>query len=187
MQLFRKSSLALVASFLTLSLGASAAHAEKGRSSARIAANAKEKPSAIRDEQADAKVVIALTTGDLQKVRGHLLTGIAGMAKHYREQGKKLSAVVVIYGEAYRFFLKDLAGTPFANDTAVKAAQAELRKDLEALSRDFGVRFEVCQAGMNKRGLSTANVYDFVHVTPNALWSVIEWQQRGYSYLSIGG
>lgn len=134
----------------------------------------------------EARVVVALTTGDLDTFEKRVVKGLPALANAYRQQGRQLVPVVVIHGEAYRFFLKDLTNTRYATDAGVKARQAALRASLEKLSKEHGVRFEICAAGMNARQLDTANVYPFIHVVPNAVISLIDWQQQGYAYVPVG-
>lgn len=143
-------------------------------------------PAAEAKLPEEARVVVALTTGDLDTFEKRVVKGLPALANTYREQGRRLVPVVVIHGEAYRFFLKDLTKTRYAGDAAVKARQAELRASLEKLAKEHGVRFEICAAGMKARQLDTANVYPFVHVVPNAVISLIDWQQRGYAFVPVG-
>lgn len=133
----------------------------------------------------EARVVIALTTGDLATFEKRIVKGLPALAAAYREQGRELVPVVVIHGDAYKFFLRDLSSTRYASDGAVKARQPALRKVLEELSAKHGVRFEICRSGMRARDLDPKNVYAFVHVVPNAGIALIDWQQRGYAFLPV--
>ena len=134
---------------------------------------------------ADAKVVIALTSGDPQVLREKLFAAIPMMAANYRAQKRGLRAAIVVHGEAYRFVLKDLRSTPYSDDTATQAAQSEIRGLFEGLVRTYGVRIEVCAHGMKKHGLAQANLYPFVHPVASASIALIDWQQAGHALLTV--
>ena len=133
---------------------------------------------------APAKVVVDLTTGDLPKLKARLLEALPKLKAHYAAQGKALDAVVVVHGEAYRFFLKDLEGTPYASEAGLREAQADLHKRIDAL-RAEGVRFEVCSVGMGRLGLKPEQLQPGVGVAASAVIALIDWQNAGYAYVPV--
>ncbi|MFN3787745.1 MAG: hypothetical protein ACK4SW_05005, partial [Sulfurihydrogenibium azorense] len=63
--------------------------------------------------QDNPKAVINLTTGDLNRFKMYLLSGVANSAEYYKNNLKDLKVVVIIHGDAYKFFIKDLQNSPY--------------------------------------------------------------------------
>lgn len=92
---------------------------------------------------------------------------------------------MIIHGDAYKFFLKDLNNSIYKDDKELRESQVELGKRLKSLSENYSVEFEICQSGMKSRGISTEAIYKFVKPVYSAFSSIIEWQNRGYAYFLI--
>ncbi|KIM11291.1 MAG: hypothetical protein KU37_06530 [Sulfuricurvum sp. PC08-66] len=128
------------------------------------------------------KVVYDLTSGDIKKFETRLLSGIPAMKRHYEAQLKSVEVAVIIHGDAYKFFLKELSGTPYAKDAAFVAKHAELAKRIEALAQSYEVTFAVCSVGTKSRQLDPANFHDVVFI-PSASIGLVEYQSQGFGYL----
>ncbi len=129
------------------------------------------------------KVVIDLRTGDIKKFEAGILKGLSTVIQGYRDKLEDMKVVVVAHGNSYKFFLKDLSKTPYKNDKELLKKHKELKERLETLVKFYGVRFEICEAGMKARGLDIKNLYPFVKPIPTALNGIVEWQEKGYSYM----
>ncbi len=131
------------------------------------------------------KVVIDLKTGDIKKLKIYLLSGLSNMIEYYKNNLTDLKAVVVIHGDAYKFFIKDLKNSPYADDKVLKKEQKELYQRLKTLHQIYGVRFEMCDIGRKARKIPKGSIYPFVHLEYSAGVSLINWQNKGYAYLPI--
>jgi len=130
-------------------------------------------------------VVYSMRTGNLKTFEEKFIKATMALHDHYAKKNEKLISVVVISGEAYRFFLKELDDTPYDEDIALINAQKDVAKALALLSEKYDVRFEVCSLGMKSRKLALSNLYANVHPIYSARSGLIEWQNRGYAYFSI--
>ena len=136
--------------------------------------------------QSDEKrVVFDLTIGDVNRFEQVVLKGTESHATHYAEQLQEYRPVFVIHGESYRFFLKDLKGTPYEGDTELQKRRADLETRLASLVENYGAVFEVCSAGMRKKKLSFENLYPFVTPIFTSSTGLIEWQEKGYAYIMV--
>ncbi len=131
------------------------------------------------------KVVINLTTGDLSKLNTYLLSGLANSAEYYKNQLKELNVVVVIHGDAYKFFIKDLQNSPYKNDKELLEHQKEILSKLEFLVKNYKVKFQMCEAGMKGKKINKETLYNFVELIPNAFIGLVDWQNKGYAYIPI--
>jgi len=132
------------------------------------------------------KVVYNLTTGSVKDFKQKILKGIALNKAYYESNLKELEVAVVIHGEAYKFFLKDLKGTGYENDTALVLEFPELKKRIASLADTYNVSFSVCGVGLKSRKISPNNVVDFVKVIQNASIGLIDKQNEGFAYLNVG-
>jgi len=130
------------------------------------------------------KVVIDLRTGDL-KTFEDLINGIANNIQYYQNKLEDLKVVIVAHGNSYKFFLKDLTNTMYKNDKEVIEKQKILYQRLKNLVEFYGVKIQICEAGMKSRKLKKENLYKFVKPVYTALTGVVEWQNKGYAYMII--
>ena len=135
--------------------------------------------------QDEKKVVVDLKTGDIKKFKFYLLSGLTSMAEYYKNNLEELKAVVVIHGDAYKFFIKDLQNSPYKNDKELKKNQTELGERLKNLSKIYHVRFEMCEIGMKNKKIPKESLYPFVKLSYSAGVSLVDWQNKGYAYLPI--
>lgn len=131
------------------------------------------------------KIIVDLTTGNIDTVKSRFIKGVANTTNHFKQKGSAVETVVIIHGEAYRYFIKDLDSSKYSTEIELHDSQQELRKGFENLTQKYKIRFEVCSVGMKKNQLTSDMFYDFVHVVPSAQISLIEWQNKGYAYLPI--
>ncbi len=129
------------------------------------------------------RAVIDLRIGDVKKFENSVLKGLSFVIQSYRNKLQDLKVVVVAHGDSYKFFLKNLEKTPYRHDAELLKRQKDIKERLENLVKLYGVRFEICEAGMKSRNLEISNLYPFVKPVPTALNAVIEWQERGYHYM----
>jgi len=132
------------------------------------------------------KVVIDLTTGDLHTFESKILKGIVAHKTYYEGKLQELDVAVVIHGNAYKFFVKDPAHSPFKEDKALLSASKDLSKRIAVLADTYDVTFLMCKSGMDKKKLTSKDVYDFVSTVPNAGIGLIDKQNDGYAYLPVG-
>ncbi len=130
-----------------------------------------------------AKVVYDLTTKDLASFELKILNGIVANKAHYEGTLRELDAVVVIHGDAYRFFTKDPIHSQFKDDKALIEAHKTLAKRIESMVKIYDVTFLMCGAGMPKNGLESKDVYSFVKIIPNSTIGLIDKQNEGYAYI----
>jgi len=131
------------------------------------------------------KAVINLTTGDLERFKMYLLSGVANSAEYYKNQLKELNVVVIIHGDAYKFFVKDLENSPYKTDETLRKNQEEISKKLEYLVNNYHVKFQMCEAGMKSKKINPKTLYPFVELIPNAFIGLVDWQNKGYAYIPI--
>lgn len=134
-------------------------------------------------QQPTQKVVVDLTTGDAKTITSHFIKGFTHTLESFKQKGSDVDAVVVIHGDAYRFFVQKLERSPYDNDQELKDRQQEFLTGFKMLVEKYHVRFEVCSEGMKARNLNIDIFYSFVYPVPSAQISLIEWQNRGYAYL----
>ena len=131
------------------------------------------------------KAVINLTTGDIKKFNMYLLSGVSNSAEYYKNQLKDLKVVVVIHGDAYKFFIKDLKNSTYKDDKELIENQKEMESKLKYLAKNYGVRFQICEQGMKSRKIDAKTLYDFVELIPNAFIGLVDWQNEGYAYIPL--
>ena len=129
------------------------------------------------------KVVYDLTTGDISKFKQRILSGIASNKGHYQGKLETLKVAIVIHGDAYKFFIKDLTTSPYAKDKKLSAVQADLRKRLRSLADYYEVEFLMCHSGVKHYKIKESNLYSFVKLTPNASIGLIDKQNEGFAYI----
>ena len=132
-----------------------------------------------------AKVVYDLSSGDSKKIEKHLLKSLNAVAMHYKKEKKEFKAMVVISGDAYKYFVNDLAKSPYANQDEVSAIQPKFNKLLTMLNNEYDVTFNMCSAGMKARKITKNMLYKYVHADVTKSVYLIETQNNGYAYMPI--
>lgn len=136
-------------------------------------------------EEGVKKVVFDLKTGNIETFEKKVLQGIAFHKTHYEGNLEKLDTTVVIHGDAYKFFVKDLKNSPYKNDKKLIAIHDELSKRIASMSSTYEVEFLMCEATMKALKIDKSNVYDFVKLTPNSTIGLIDKQNEHYGYVPI--
>ncbi len=131
------------------------------------------------------KVVFDLTIGDIKGFEQKVLSGIVKNKDYYQSNMQELDVAVVIHGDAYKFFIKDLSNSPYKNDTNLIAIRESFEKRLRSTADNYHVKFYICQAGMNHLKISNDNIYDFVTPVVTSTIGLIDQQNEGYTYVPI--
>ncbi|MDP3301330.1 MAG: DsrE family protein [Sulfuricurvum sp.] len=129
------------------------------------------------------KVVFDLTTGDSKTFEKIILSGIPVQKTHFENKMEELEVAVVIHGEAYRFFVKNLTNTPYKKDTTLSKLQETFLKRLTGSVNTYKVSYFMCESGMKRNKIVKENVYDFVTLVPTSTIGLIEKQNEGYAYI----
>ena len=131
------------------------------------------------------KVVYDLTSGEIKTIKNKLIRSLTAVAKHYESKKEDLDIIVVISGDAYKFFIDDLESSPYANDKEVEEIQITFKSGLETLHTDHGVTFNMCATGMRARKIEKKSLYKFVNAEMMKSVYLINAQNDGYAYLPI--
>ncbi len=129
------------------------------------------------------RVVIDLRTGDINKFENSVLKGLSYVIQLYRDKLEDMKVVVIAHGDSYRFFLRELKNTPYESDKELVKRKKDIEERLKNLVKFYGVKFEICEAGMKARNIDVKNLYRFVKPIPTALNGIVEWQEKGYRYM----
>ncbi|MEW5832230.1 MAG: DsrE family protein [Campylobacterota bacterium] len=131
------------------------------------------------------KFVVDLTTGETPTLMTRFFGGVPGTADHFVAQGDRVEIAVVIHGEAYKYFVRNLENTQYGVDEKLAADQESILQRLEAMRKKYNITFEVCQSGMHRKGILTEDLYPFVRPIPSAMIGLVKWQNEGYSYIPV--
>lgn len=133
----------------------------------------------------EAKAVYDLTTGDRAKIEKELIQSIKKVSEYYKGENTKFKTIVVISGDAYKYFIDNLADSPYSKDTNAIDAKPKFESVFKELNDTYHVTFDMCSAGMKSRKIKPETLYTFVH--SNAIKNVylIDAQNRGYAYIPV--
>lgn len=131
------------------------------------------------------KVVYDLASGDLKTFERNVLSGSVKSINYYESNMQELNIAVVIHGDAYKFFVKDLSKSQYKENNELIAVQESFEKRLRSLATTYKVKFYVCQAGLNHLKIPMANIYDFVIPVETATTGLIDRQSEGYAYVPV--
>ncbi|MDD5159055.1 MAG: DsrE family protein [Sulfuricurvum sp.] len=130
-------------------------------------------------------VVFDLKTGDIGTFEKKVLQGIAFEKSYYEGKLEKLDVAVVVHGDAYKFFVKDLKNSPYKDDKKLAAEHDQLAKRLATMADTYEVEFLMCEATMRALKIDKSNVYDYVKLTPNSTIGLIDKQNEHFAYIPI--
>ena len=133
-----------------------------------------------------AKVVFDLTTSKIKTFEKHIIKGLVYNKTQFENSLRELEAAVVIHGEAYRFFVKDLSQTPYKGDKELLAVHNELKKRIRSMHETYEVEFYICEVGLISRKIELSNVLEFVKIVPSSTFSLVNRQNEGFAYLPVG-
>jgi len=131
------------------------------------------------------KIVVDLTSGNIKTFQSRFLSGVPGMIRYFKTKNDTVDVVVIIHGDAYKFFVQNLGNTQYKSDKELATAQEELRLRLDNFHKEYPVTFEICSVGMKKRKILPGDLYKFATPIPSAMVGLAVWQNRGYAYLPI--
>jgi len=121
---------------------------------------------------AEHKAVIDVTTGDLERFEQKVIKGSTAFKNYFEGNFKEIDIVVVIHGDAYKFFYK-------------KNKKPLLSQRIRSLATTYDITFLMCEAGMKKLHLKKSDVLDVVAFIPNAGIGLITKQNSGYAYIPV--
>lgn len=131
------------------------------------------------------KVVYDLTTGDAEKIEKYLIDSVDAVAKHYKKENKELKVIVVISGDAYKYFVNDLKASPYASDKDALRVKEKFSHRLQNLNDTHGVTFNMCSSGMKARKIVKSTLYKYVNADAMKSIYLINAQNDGYAYMPI--
>lgn len=131
------------------------------------------------------KVVYDLSTGNINIFEKKVLSGISFHKSYYQSKLEDLEVAVVIHGDAYKFFIKDLSKSQYENDKTLKEKHKNFLKRIEILSSIYDVEFLICASGIKRLKIEKANIYDFVKITTTSTIALIDKQTDNYQYIPI--
>jgi intracellular sulfur oxidation DsrE/DsrF family protein len=131
------------------------------------------------------KFLVDLTTGDMETFTTRFLAGVPGTTDYFAKAGDTVEIAVVIHGDAYRFFVANLENTRYWADEQLANEHEAIQKRLAEIRKNYAVTLEMCQVGMNKRGILSADIYPFVTPIKSAMTGLITWQNNGFAYIPI--
>ena len=111
----------------------------------------------------------------LQNINNHLSV--------YDFDTLKVKIVIVAHGAGIKFFLHDLSGTPWQEETI----DADIYKRFVRLTK-FGVEAYLCQITYERLNIDLARTRSekFLRFVPSGVATVAELQAKGFGYLKIG-
>jgi len=131
------------------------------------------------------KLVLDLTTSDVIKFERTILKGISKNKANYESRFKELEVAVIIHGGAYKFFIKDLKSSQYKDDKKLLKLSKEFATRIKSLHDTYDVKFLMCKAGMDSRGIKKEDLFEFVELTPNAMMGLIDTQNNGSAYMPV--
>jgi intracellular sulfur oxidation DsrE/DsrF family protein len=95
----------------------------------------------------------------------------------------KLKLVMVVHSAGIKFFLDDLAGTPWEKDSI----DPDIYKRFVALTK-YGVEAYLCQITYKRLKIDPAKTRkdEFLRFVPSGVATVAELQSKGFAYLKVG-
>jgi len=131
------------------------------------------------------KVVFDLTSGENNVVEKSLFGIIKNIKSYYSSHQKNIDIAVVISGDSYQYFIKDIKNSPYNNDADIVALQPKLEPKLRELYDKLKVKFYMCSYGMESRDIPKESLYDFIKADKTKSIYLIELQNDGYAYMPI--
>jgi intracellular sulfur oxidation DsrE/DsrF family protein len=133
-------------------------------------------------KDADVACIYHCDFGDPRRF-GQMLTNINNHLSVYEFDPFKVKIVIVAHGAGLKFFLEDLAGTPWEKDSI----DPELYKRVAGLAK-FGVEAYLCEITYKRQKIDMAKTRKdaFLKFVPSGVAAVAELQAKGFSYLKVG-
>lgn len=131
------------------------------------------------------KVVCDLTSGENNVVEKSLFGIMRNIKSYYSSHRNNIDIAVVISGDSYQYFIKDIKNSPYKDEPDIVALQPKLEPKLRELYDKLKVKFYMCSYGMQSRDISEESLYDFVEADKTKSIYLIELQNDGYAYMPI--
>jgi len=129
------------------------------------------------------KVVYDATTAQKALFEKNILKGIEFHKTYYEGRLEELEVAVVIHGDAYKFFVKDLSKTEYKK--IPNGTYSEIQKRLKSLADLYDVEFFICEVGMKKHHISKENILSFAKVSATSTVALIDKQNEGFAYIPV--
>jgi uncharacterized protein len=115
-----------------------------------------------------------------------MLSNIYNMVSTYQSELKEYDVRIVFLSHGIRFVTQDkLAGTPFAEDAALKQRRADLQSRLASLRDTEGVKLELCDITRQAVNLPNEKIIPGVKLVPSGVVRIAELQHQGFAYLKV--
>ena len=115
-----------------------------------------------------------------------MLTSINNMVTTYQSELRDYDVRIVFVAHGIRFVTEDeLAGTPFAEDAALRERRAELLGRLASLRDTQDVKLEVCGITREQIRLPESRLIEGVTVVRSGVVRLADLQREGFAYLKI--
>lgn len=115
-----------------------------------------------------------------------MLANIHNMVATYQSELKDYDVRIVFVSYGIRFVTQDkLAGTPFAEDAALKQRRADLMARLASLRDTEGVKLELCEITREAVRLPREKLIPGVKSVPSGVVRIVELQHQGFAYLKV--
>lgn len=141
--------------------------------------------SLFANEDGVNRVVYDLSTGKLEKFEQMVLGGTPRFKTYFEGQLQELKVAVIIHGDAYKFFVKDISKSPYRDQKYLLKANTDLQKRIVSASDTYEVEFIMCEAGMEREKISPSDVYSFIKFVPSQVIGLIDKQNEGYAYVPV--
>ena len=114
---------------------------------------------------------------------GQMLTNINNHLSVYEFDTFKVKLVIVAHGAGIKFFLQDLAGTPWEKEKI----DPDIYKRVVGVSK-FGVEVYLCRITFQRQKIDVAKAKSdaFIKLVPSGVATVAELQSKGFAYLKVG-
>ena len=151
---------------------------------ASSAAQAAPKPLGIGDlkKEAEVNVLYHCDFGDPNRF-GQMLTNINNHLSVYDFDPFKAKIVIVTHGAGVKYFLTDLAGTPWEKDTI----DPELIARVAALAK-YGVEVYLCEITFKRQKIDLSKIREaaYLRMVGSGVATVAELQSKGFAYVKVG-
>jgi intracellular sulfur oxidation DsrE/DsrF family protein len=115
-----------------------------------------------------------------------MLSNIHNMVSTYQSELVDYDIRIVFVSWGIRFVTGDkLAGTPFAEDEALKQRRSDLQTRLATLRDLQGVKLEVCGITREQIGLDEKKLMPGVKIVHSGVVQIVELQRQGFAYLKV--
>jgi len=148
------------------------------------AAQAAPKPVGFGEfkKEAEVNALYHCDFGDANRF-SQMLTNINNHLSVYDFDPFKAKIVIVTHGAGVKFFLTDLAGTPWEKDTI----DPELVARVAALAK-YGVEVLLCEITFKRQKIDLSKIREapYLRMVSSGVASVAELQAKGFAYVKVG-